>query len=84
MSCWVNDNIIVYKAYKQRASKESIVSKDELIEYVKNYQFNMNMMDVNFCRSNPNCHFDIYSRFSNNYDAGFKLQSGAYIIAWRR
>mmetsp|Transcript_14713 Transcript_14713/g.22132 ORF Transcript_14713/g.22132 Transcript_14713/m.22132 type:complete len:230 (-) Transcript_14713:162-851(-) len=28
--------------------------------------------------------YEIYARFSDDYDAAFKLESGAYVTAWRR
>eukprot|EP00483_Globobulimina_turgida_P003884 UN03892 len=94
-----NKRVIVYKACKHTPAKQPLVSHDEFVDFVKDIstQYEDESVDkicgimddrfgdgCHYCRSNPGCHYDIYSRFSDDYDAGFKLQSGVYIIAWRR
>ncbi len=94
-----NKRIIVYKACKHQEAKKPIVSRDEFTEFVKKISIQYENDDVSkitdimdeefgpgchYCRGNPGCHYDIFSRFNDDYDAAFKLESGAYIIAWRR
>jgi len=93
-------HILVYRACKHRPAKEPIVSGAEFEEYVKKISIKHEKdsvhticdlidkkfgMGCHYARSTiARANYDIYSRFSDKYDAGFKLKSGAYIIAWRR
>lgn len=95
-----NKRIIVYRACKHIEAKKPLVSHDEFVEFVKKLSIEYedestdiicDLMDKEFgdgchyCRSSiENASYDIYSRFSDDYDAGFRLDSGAYVIAWRR
>ena len=93
-------HILVYRACKHRPCKQPKVSQSEFEGYVKKMSIKHENSSVNkICdlldsKFGDGCHYarsttkrpayDIYSRFSDKYDAGFKLPSGSYIIAWRR
>ena len=95
-----NKRIIVYRACKHIPAKQPIVTHKQFVEFVKKLSIKYedestdiicDLMDKEFgdgchyCRSSiENASYDIYSRFSDDYDAGFRLPSGAYVIAWRR
>lgn len=82
------------------SAKEPIVNSAEFEKYVKKISIKHEKKPVDFIcdlmdkKFGEGCHYarstvkparyDVYSRFSDSYDAGFYLESGAYIIAWRR
>ena len=93
-------HILVYRACKHIQAKEPILSQSKFESYIKKisieYENNSvnkiaDLMDNKF---GDGCHFarsttkkpayDIYCRFSDKYECGFKLPSGSYVIAWRR
>ena len=92
--------IVVYRACKHIAAKKPIASQDEFEEFVKktvseNENASANTIgDIldekfgegcHFCRSDiENPQFSVYSRYSDGYNAQFRLPSGAYVVAWRR
>eukprot|EP01083_Nonionella_stella_P027564 75956_1 len=92
--------IIVYKACKHQPANKPIVSHDEFVDFVKKLSIENENESVNticdlldkefgdgchYCRSDiENAHYDIYCRYNDEYEAAFKLPSGAYVISWRR
>mmetsp|Transcript_4538 Transcript_4538/g.7791 ORF Transcript_4538/g.7791 Transcript_4538/m.7791 type:complete len:123 (+) Transcript_4538:1-369(+) len=93
-------HILVYRSCKHREAKEPKATQQQFEAYVKKLSMEHEKSSVDkICdlldaKYGSGCHYarstskraqyDIYSRFSDKYDAGFKLPSGAYIIAWRR
>jgi len=92
--------VMVYRACRHREAKQPKVTAAEFEKFVKKISVQYQHCSVDkICdlmdeRFGSGCHyarstakkprFDIFSRFSDKYDAGFKMPSGAYVIAWRR
>eukprot|EP01084_Bolivina_argentea_P132317 233512_1 len=93
-------DLLIYRAISHKEAKKPIVSQSQFEAFVKQISVDYeqssvdaicDMMDDKFGKG---CHyarskqktpeFDIYARFTDKYDASFRLPSGAYVIAWRR
>eukprot|EP01083_Nonionella_stella_P088613 247077_1 len=93
-------HILIYRANKHIPAKQPIVSHEEFVKFIKQLSLKNrdqscakigDILDDTFGKG---CHYarsktkkpayDIYCRFSNKYECGFRLPSGSYIIAWRR
>jgi len=93
-------HILVYRACRHTDAKEPIVSKSKFESFIKKISIEYENGSVNTIadkmdnKFGDGCHYarsstkkpqyDIYCRFSDKYECGFKLPSGSYIIAWRR
>merc|ERR1712228_665992 len=97
MSYWVSDDFI---RRHDDICKKRIVSQNDFEEFVKktvteNEDASANAIgDIldqkfgdgcHFCRSDiQNPEYSVYSRYSDGYNANFKLPNGTYVVAWRR
>eukprot|EP01084_Bolivina_argentea_P187827 323468_1 len=93
-------HILVYRASKHVIAKQPIVSRDEFQKYVRKISIEYENGSVNTIadkldeKFGTGCHYarsyakssqyDLYCRFSDKYECGFKLPSGSFVIAWRR